>query len=226
MRLVRPLLQCRERQFKMATAKREEIEITLQSLELLVTGVSSIPAESNHTLTVELLWPRTGTQSKAYSRLIKLRAGKCVFTDADWYDSILLKDAVFGRFALKVTVSQVLSDTAVAKLLQSMAKVAASSVADAMAASVDKPLGQTLAAPIDYIASVFAGEAVQPVAEGIITLEPEFISAGGGVLTLPLSCPAKITKAVVSVGKIRKPRKQVIGKGDPNGTAALSIKLI
>ena len=210
----------------MATAKREEIEITLQNLELLVTGPTRIPAESNHTITVELLWPRSGTQAKAYSRLVKLHGGKCTFTAADWYESILLKDAVVGRFALKVTVSQVLSDAAVAKLLRSMAKAAAASVADAVAASVDKPLGKTLAAPIDYIASVFAGEAVLPVAESILTLEPAFISAGGGVLTLPLSCPARVTKATPSAGKIRKPRKQVIGKGDPNGTATLSIKLI
>ncbi len=209
----------------MATAKREEIEITLQSLELLVTGPTPIPAESNHSLTIELLWPRSGTQAKAYSRLIKLNDGKCAFTDADWYESILLKDAVAGRFALKVTVSQVLSDTAVDKLLRSMAKAAASSVADAVAASVDKPLGKTLAAPVDYIASVFAGEAVPPIAESIITLDPAFISAGGGVLTLPLTCPARVTKAAAPVGKIRKPPKHVIGKGDPNGTAVLSIKL-
>ncbi len=210
----------------MATAKREEIEITLQSLELLVTGPTRIPAESNHAITVELLWPRSGTQSKAYSRLVRLHDGKCAFTDADWHESILLKDAVVGRFALKVTVSRALSDTAVEKLLRSMAKAAASSVADALAASVDKPLGKTLAAPVDYIASVFAGEAVQPIAESIIALEPEFVSAGGGVLTLPLSCPARVTKAAAPVGKIRKPPKRVIGKGDPNGTAVLSIKLI
>ena len=96
----------------MAVVKRRDIEVAIGSLRLLVAGSVKMPSESRHAVTAELVWPRNGTPSKRYTRIVRLHQNACEFKASDWADAILFKDAVEGRFALKLTVSQALSDSA------------------------------------------------------------------------------------------------------------------
>ena len=210
----------------MAIAKRQEIELILQSLTLQVTSPIGLAATSRHAVTTELIWARNAFQSRGYTRIVGLSQGACVFTDADWIDAVLMKETVLGRFGLRVRVSQALSDSAVSKILQAMAKAAATSVGVALEKSLDKPMGKTLSAPVDYVASLFAAEAVSPIAEAVTVVDPKCYASGGTILALPLVAPAKVTRAQSSAGKTQRPRKQVLAKGEANGEVTLSIGLL
>lgn len=210
----------------MAIAKRQEIELVLQSLELEVTGPVGLVATSRHALTTELIWARNGFPSRGYTRVVELTQGACLFTDTDWIDAVLMKETVLGRFGLRIRVSQALSDGAISKILQAMAKAAATSVGDALEKGLDKPIGKTLAAPVDYVASLFAAEAVFPIAEAVSVVDPECFTSGCCNLTVPLLAPANVTRAQPSTSKTQRPRKQVLAKGEANGEVTLSIGLL
>ena len=210
----------------MAIAKRQEIELVLQSLGLQVTGDVGLAATSRHALTTELIWARNGFPSRGYTRVVALSQGACVFTDADWIDAVLMKETVLGRFGLRIRVSQALSDSAVSKIIQAMAKAAATSVGDALEKSLDQPIGKTLSAPVDYVASLFADDAGSPIAEAVVVIDPKCYASGGSVLTLPLVAPAKVTRAQSSTGKAQRPRKQVLAKGETNGEVTFTIGLL
>jgi hypothetical protein len=157
---------------------------------------------------------------------VKLQGNACAFTDADWVESILLKETVSGRFAIKATVSQALSDSAVEKLLRAVAKSAASSAADVVEDEFGKPVGKVASSPFDFLATLMADGAAAPVAQGVITLDASGIAAGGRVLTLPLECPARVTQASSSALRRNGVRGTLIKKGDPNGTVSLSIQAV
>lgn len=210
----------------MAESKKRDVEMCLQSLSLLVGGPAKKPAESNHAITIELIWPRIGIQKKSYMRLVKLHGNQCAFTAADWFESILLKETVGGRFAIKATISQALSDSAVERLLRAVAKAAASSVADVVEDELGDPVGKVASSPFDYLAALMSDGAAASVAQGVITLESSDIAAGGRVLTLPLECPARITQASRSTLRRNTVRTTLIEKGDPNGMVSLSIKAV
>ncbi len=210
----------------MAIAKRQEIELQLQALTLHVTQASGRAAKSRHALTTELIWPRNAFQSRSYTRIVELEQGRRVYGDADWLDAVLMKETVLARFGVRVRVSHALSDGAVSKILAAMAKAAATSVGDALEKSLDRPIGRTLSAPVDYVASVFANESLPPIAEGVLIVTPECFASGSGVLTLPLVAPQTLTRSPVSTGKTTRARRQVLAKGAPNGEIRLSIGLI
>jgi hypothetical protein len=207
----------------MAAVKRRDIEVAIGSLRLLVAGSVTKPSESRHAVTAELVWPRNGTPAKRYTRIVTLRRNFCEFKASDWADAILFKDAVEGRFALKLTVSQALSDSAAEKLLRVIAKAAASEAADKAEDLVPGDLDKIFAAPIDFLASALAGEERLPAAEGLLVLDAGDLPEDGTVLTLPLTSPGGLTRTrSASTGKGRR-RVEVIGKGDPNGAAALTV---
>ena len=207
----------------MAVVKRKNIEVTIGSLRLLVAGPVKKPSKSRHAVTVEIVWPRTGTAVKRYTRIVELRENACEFKADDWADSILFKDTVEGRFALKLTISQALSDAVAEKLLRAIAKAAASEAADKAEDLVPGDLDKIFAAPIDFIASAMSGEERIPVAEGRLVLDAENFREGGMVLSLPLTSPGGLTETrTASTGKGRR-RVKVIGKGDSNGEAALAV---
>lgn len=210
----------------MAIAKRQEVEFVLQSLQLQVTGPVGLAATSRHALTTELIWARNGFPSRGYTRVVELVQGACVFKDADWIDAVLMKETVLGRFGFRIRVSQALSDSAVSKILHATAKAAATSVSDALEKHLDKPMGKTLSAPVDYVASLFAAEAILPIAEAVTVVDPECFASGSSMLTLPLAAPAKVTCAQSSLGQTRRPRKQVLEKGETNGEVMISIGLL
>ncbi|MGI5869683.1 MAG: hypothetical protein ACOX9C_09615 [Kiritimatiellia bacterium] len=207
----------------MATARRIDIEVAIGSLRLLVAGSVAKPSTSQHAVTAELIWPRNGMPSKRYARIVTLRKNVCEFKADDWIDAILFKDAVEGRFALRLTISQALSDSVAEKLLRVIAKAAAAEAADKAEDLVPKDIDKIFAAPIDFLASALAGEERPPVAEGLIVLDAGSLPASGTVLTLPLTSPSRLTRTrSAPTGKGRK-RVEVIGKGDPNGEAALTV---
>lgn len=207
----------------MAAVKRRDIEVAIGSLRLLVAGSVTKPSESRNAVTAELVWPRNGTPAKRYTRIVTLRRNFCEFKASDWADAILFKDAVEGRFALKLTVSQALSDSAAEKLLRVIAKAAASEAADKAEDLVPGDLDKIFAAPIDFLASALAGEGRLPAAEGLLVLDAADLPEDGTVLTLPLTSPGGLTRTrSASTGKGRR-RVEVIGKGDPNGAAALTV---
>lgn len=210
----------------MAVAKRQEIELILQSLTLQVTSSVGLAAASRHAVTTELIWARNAFQLRSYTRIVSLTRGACVFADTDWIDAVLMKETVLGRFGLRISVSQALSDNVVSKILQAMAKAAATSVGDALEKSLDKPIGKTLSAPVDCVASLFVAEAVSPIAEAVTVVDPKRYASGLSVLTLPLVAPETVTRAQSSTGKTQRPRKQVLAKGEINGEVILSIGLL
>lgn len=210
----------------MAASTKENIELCLQSLTLLVSGGAKTLSESNHTVTIELVWPRNGIASKTYARVFTLNGNQCSFTESDWYDSVMCKESVDGRFALKVSVSQALTDSVIAKLIRVITKAAASTAADVVEDGVAAPLGKIAAAPVDYLATLIADYTGEPIAEAVVTLDAADFADGGKVLTLPLVCPTTLKKDTPSMGKAPAPRKTIIKNGDPNGTVVLSIKAV
>ena len=211
----------------MAAKDKAAIQLGLRSLELSFAGPVARSATANHTVTVELVWPRIGIATRSHTRVVKLAGNSLVVSPDDWIGSILLKENVTGKFAIKISISQALTDPEVDELMRKVAKKTVSLIADAVEDGVGGSIGKVAAIPIDYLAALVGSSKWRPVAEVTALLNTiEFTETGGCVLTLPLQCPGKFTKTRKSSAGKRDVQQTIIKAGDPNGTAVLFLETL
>lgn len=203
------------------------IELSLSSLELLVAGTVKKPAAANHAVTIELLWPRIGIQSRSYSKVFKLSGNECKIDAGDWAGGILLKENVAGRFGLKISVSKALSDAEVDEIAAKIAKTLGGELADMIEDGLGGLLGKIAAVPVDYLATLAGKSEARPVATATIVLDTaELAEAGGRVLTLPLTSPGNFMKTRKTATGKRDVKQTFLKAGEPNGSVVFSLKTL
>lgn len=210
----------------MAQMKRE-LEISLSQVNVPVTG-SGLVRSTSHLLTADLVWPRTGVSRKSSAQSCRLKDGRADFESANWGLKVLFKENVAGRFALKVTLTEVLDDEEIEKILRAAAGAAIAFGADA-AAAFWAPFGKIAAAPLDAIAKHVAKyPGATLLVEGMAELDASDFPASGGerLLTVQMNSARRLVR--VSRRTVNKQprvtRKVILEKGVPNGEVTLSVR--
>lgn len=211
----------------MALAKRT-LEISVQEINVPVTG-SGLLDKSSHLLSAELIWPRVGIAQKASSQPCQLQKGSADFAKANWGNRILFKENVEGKFALRVSLTEVLDDEELEKFLRSFSGASLAFGAD-MLAPLYPPFGKLIAAPIDYIAKdIEKYPGPTRLVEGLVELDAaDFLENADTPLTIRFVTTQSITLSVTRrvAGRIRHEKKPVLSQGEPNGDITLLIRTL
>ena len=211
----------------MALTKRT-LEITLQSLTVPVTGAGLLE-KTSHLLTAELIWPRVGIAQKATSQPCQLTNGEADFENTHWGNRILFKENVEGKFALRISLTEVLDDEELEKFLRAFSGAALGFGAD-MLAPLYPPFGKLAAAPIDYLAKdIEKYPGPTRLVEGLVELDAnDFTENSEQPLTIRLVTARSILKSVTRrvAGRTRHEKKTVLSKGEPNGDITLFIRTL
>jgi len=212
----------------MASVKRT-LEILLHSVSIPAMTVD-LDGKSSHLVTAGLIWPRVGVAKKSSALPCTLEKGYVDCEPLNWGKRIVFKEAVEGRFALEVGVTEDLDDEELEKFLRSFLGSALAFGADA-AAPLMPLVGALASAPLEYLGKEIAkypGPAT--IAEGLAELDAADFPAVGNerLLTVQLRTAKAIyaTKRRRVNGRTRAVRKLVLDKGVPNGEMTFLIRTI
>jgi len=211
----------------MLLAKRT-LEISVQEINVPVNGAGLLD-KSSHLLSAELIWPRVGIPQKAASQPCRLEKGHADFEKVNWGNRILFKENVEGKFALRISLTEVLDDEELEKFLRSFSGAALAFGAD-MLAPLYPPFGKLIAAPVDYIAKdIEKYPGPTRLVEGLVELEAaDFLENAEQSLTIRLMTSQSITQSVTRrvAGRVRHEKKSILSKGEPNGDITLLIRTL
>lgn len=211
----------------MALVKRT-LEISVQEIHVPLTGAGRLE-KTSHLLSAELIWPRVGIAQKAASQPCQLEKGHADLVKAHWGQRILFKENVEGRFALRITLTEVLDDEELEKFLRAFSGSALAFGAD-MLAPLYPPFGKLIAAPVDYLAKdIKAYPGPTRLVEGLVELEAsDFPENGEAPLTIRLVAAKKILQSLTRrvAGRTRHEKKTLLAKGEPNGDITLLIRTL
>ena len=211
----------------MALTKRT-LEITLQTIHVPMTGAGLLDTTS-HLLSAELIWPRVGIAQKATSQPCQLQKGEADFENIHWGNRILFKENVEGKFALRITLTEVLDDEELEKFLRAFSGAALGFGADVLA-PLYPPFGKLVAAPIDYLAKdIEKYPGPTRLVEGLVELDAaDFPENSEESLTIRLVTTRSILQAVTRrvAGRTRHEKKTLLAKGEPNGDVTLLIRVL
>jgi len=211
----------------MLLAKRT-LEISVQEINVPVNGAGLLD-KSSHLLSAELIWPRVGIAQKAASQPCRLEKGHADFEKVNWGNRILFKENVEGKFALRISLTEVLDDEELEKFLRSFSGAALAFGAD-MLAPLYPPFGKLVSAPIDYLAKdIEKYPGPTRLVEGLVELEAaDFLENAEQSLTIRLMTSQSITQSVTRrvAGRVRHEKKSILSKGEPNGDITLLIRTL
>lgn len=211
----------------MLLAKRT-LEISVQEINVPVNG-AGLMDKSSHLLSAELIWPRVGIPQKAASQPCRLEKGYADFEKVNWGNRILFKENVEGKFALRISLTEVLDDEELEKFLRSFSGAALAFGAD-MLAPLYPPFGKLVSAPIDYLAKdIEKYPGPTRLVEGLVELEAtDFLENAEQSLTIRLMTSQSITQSVTRrvAGRVRHEKKSILSKGEPNGDITLLIRTL
>ena len=177
---------------------KKSVEILLVSAEMTGVPEKGLPISRN-LVTVDLIWPKSGTARKSASRDTTFRRGKVDFTSEPWAKRVLFRDEIDGHCGVAVSVTEPVS----AQKLRKWAKLTAKAILKEGADVVDSMIagyGDIAAAPIDALA-VMVGESSSPksIAQGVIDYEDLPEPGEEKTITIPLFRPKILKKQIGAV---------------------------
>ena len=176
---------------------KTNVEITLKSLSL-----SGVPEKallvSRNLLTVEMIWPKTGTPRKSASRQVKMKKGKVDFTTEPWAKRVLFREDIDGHTAFTVSITEPVTLQKFHRLLQLTAKAALKEGADMIDAALVS-YGDIAAAPVDALATMVAEkEAPRVIVQGVLDYDDLPAAGETKEVVIPLTRP-KFTRQIGSL---------------------------
>jgi hypothetical protein len=200
-------------------ASKKAFSLSLVSVTLRETGAPR-KRVTTHGVTATLLWPRNGVPRKEYALVRELAKGAADLSGAPWHESILCRESAEGTFALRIDVTEALSDSAASDFL---AAVAGALLRDA--ATIVGKGGFLLADAASTVLSTAAKKATKAsspavVASGTVTLSAAKLSDGLAV-EIPLAAPEAVTATSVTTIPGERgtstTKRTLLAKGAPNG---------
>lgn len=201
------------------------LEISLRSLSLnepFRTGTT--------TLVAELVWPRGAIRSRSGVRAVELRRGKASFSRRPYYERLLLKEKVDGRFGLTVGVTRPGNGGQVATFLAEVLGTMVSAVGSGLGSSLELPataLRRVVREPFNQVADLIEDDDLALIAGGGVDLSSEEELEGRHVF--PLRATRTLRDTVGSArGPRARPRKpgavSTVRKGTVIGEAVLDLR--
>ena len=207
---------------------KKNLEISLVSLSLASTGTTR-KAETTHAVTAALVWPRVTIARRETAQSCTLAKGRADFSGAPWHETILFKETVDGRFALRVEVTEPLSALQLDSFLRTFAGILLKDVGTVFDKS-DLLMGGVLSA-LFSTASKKTGTAPATaiVAAGTVSLDLADLHDGDEV-DIPLTAPRALVESRSESspndrGRVRT-SKTLLRKDAANGTVRVRIRIV
>lgn len=208
----------------MATIKHKKhtIVATLRRVVFFTKGVSGMPKETKHTLSVSLPWLRTTISGRTWPRIVEMNGAARDYAPEDWCDAILFKETIQAPAALELSVTPPMTDPALAKLFAAIGKSALGILGDLAEKSIEGQFAKLAGVPFDQIGALLASAAPAALGEGRLLLDDELLDAGG-VRTIELFAKHDILRAQGAASGRATKRVPLVRKGDK--TTEITIEL-
>ncbi len=180
----------------MATKKEKTaIEVLLVGAE--INGIKLQPRikKTTRLVTVDLLWPRPSIARKTAAREVKFSRAKADVKREEWSKRILFREDIEGHCGFAVSISEILDDEWIEKLLRATAKYALREFRDVIQ-QYTVGISDIASAPLDALAQI---EGTYPgpktVLQGVFDLTEDILPPEGKytIIEIPLHKP-KFTK--------------------------------
>ncbi len=212
--------------------KRRILEVLLDAGSVDVSLQGS-RAKSRNMIIVSLIWPRPGIYERVSVVTPDFECNKMYIRDSEWSERILFKEVVQGPFALKVSVTEPVSDKKLDEFMANMGsslfKTAASELSDF---SVGPLMGSLAKVPLMYLSSKtmsFLKESAAIIGTGTACLCADAKWKSGCVkrVTVPLVAPDAVFKTFRRKrhGESIARKRSVLKAGQKSGEISLSIML-
>ncbi|MBT3296451.1 MAG: hypothetical protein HN919_08250 [Verrucomicrobia bacterium] len=206
-------------------SKRQVMEILLDGLDGVVTGQGDDEA-TRHIVTVGLVWPRPGIAKRIAVQPVKLVGGSAAWGEAAWFDRILFKETVMGRFGIEMAVSAPVSGAMARQAMAFFGEGLAKEAASVLGGAAGGILGGIVSVPLRHVAGALldaAGVEAGIVAAGTLDLDSASLTGKGGC-EIPLAAPDAIYRGV----RQRPPapvrgEELLVAAGEANGAARIVL---
>ncbi|MGE9290000.1 MAG: hypothetical protein ACQKBT_03360 [Puniceicoccales bacterium] len=146
------------------------MEITLKSLTLN----EPFHTASAVTVTAELVWPRPAISSRVGIQTLDLRKGKASLRRAKYYERLLLKEKVDGRFGIVVGITKPGPQLAVNRVVAEILGTALSSIGSGLAAGMaNTALRPLVREPLNQFADAVESDEPALIADAGIDLHSD-----------------------------------------------------
>lgn len=182
----------------MATKKtKTAIEVLLVSAD--IDGIKLQPKikKTTRLVTVDLLWPRPSIARKTAAREVKFSRAKASLKGEEWSKRILFREDIEGHCGFAVSISEILDDEWIEKLLRATAKYALREFRDVVQ-QYTVGISDIASAPIDALAQL---EGTYPgpktVLQGVFDLTEDLLPPEGKytLIEIPLHKPKFVKTA-------------------------------
>ncbi len=201
------------------------MEISLKSLALTHPAFSSARSA---TIVAELIWPRPAISSRVGFQSVSLRKGKTALGRTPYYERLLLKEKVDGRFGIRVGITKPGAQFNLNPALAEILSTALSSIGGTLAAPFSSAaLRPLLREPLNQLADKIDPDEPTVVAEAGLDLhsdddwigEKSFVLKTNKSLKIPID--NKVGPRTKDVAK--KQKFQTIRKGSVIAEVVLAL---
>jgi hypothetical protein len=178
-------------------SKRQVMEILMDGLDGVVTGRGD-DETTRHIVTVGLVWPRPGIAKRIAVQSVELVGGRAAWGEAAWFDRILFKETVMGRFGVEIAVSDPVSGAMARKAMAFFGEALAKEAASVLGGAAGGILGGIVSVPLRHVAGALldaAGAEAGVLAAGSIDMDGASMSEKS-VYEVPLTAPEAVYRGV------------------------------
>ena len=204
---------------------KKSLQIELQRLD--ISGFT-VPRESRHVVTTELIWPRFLVSSRSCIRTLKLEKGIVDLSHSRWLDRILFKETVEHTFGLVMRISQSLTAALFDEIMRTIGGSLFGIVGSLAEKEVGTEAGDLAASPFLFVRKkLLASHEAEIILEGGIDLKTADL-AEDSTVEIPLISQVNRYENHISPGRGRggMTRKRVIAVGTSLGSATLRIRTL
>lgn len=211
----------------MANYQRLILEVTLEALEVKVSGAKPAAGPRRHLVLASLVWPRPAIAQKMVTQDVTLDAGLWQ-RPAQWSRRILFKETVQGPCGIQLAVTEPLSDTALARMAAEMAGGAVKLLSSEMVRDMAAVPAGLVRLPFDSLQKLAVSlgkEDPRIVARGVLELPSAEAVGKTAEYTVPLVAPETLYRYVRirRQGKTVRRRQSLLEKEQENGRANLQL---
>lgn len=208
--------------------KRRILEVLLRDVQVETTGKRG--RGEKHLIAATLVHPRPSIVEKSAVRAVALENGIAALSKEGWSDRILFKEVVQGPTAIRVEVSEAVSDSEMAKLGSIVADTALDFAEDSASELTQSIwLGGMIGVSLEYLGKALSSkDGPRCIGSGIVELCADDKWKAGAARKMKIPLVAERGVDVVErrrrQGKMSTRRKSLLKAGEPNGFVTLALR--
>ena len=210
---------------------RRILEVTLEKVKIGVTSRRYTKGSTGqHLVAATMVYPRPMIAERTSLKTVSLPDGSADLREDGWAQKVLFKEVVQGPFAIRVDVSEELSDSEIGRFVETLSETFARV---AMREGAENAVGAWTAGlikvPMDYLGKAMSAKNA-PCSVGTgeidVTIDSGWKEGSSGKIRVPLGLERDLYRLhrSRSGGEMTTKRKKLLSAGEENGWVELSLK--